>query len=336
MQDHADDVLADVVHVTLHSGHEDAAITADIAFLLGVHVGQQVGDCLLHDPGRFDHLWQEHLAGAEQVAHHVHAVHERAFYHVQRPVGRLARGLGVFLDKVGNALDQGVFQALVDVPPAPLQVVFLFSRLAVAAVVFGNFQQSLGGLRVAVEDDVLDAFPQCLGYVLVDGQLAGIDNAHVHAVLDGVVEKHRVDGLAYRVVTAEREGHIGDATGHQCMWQPGLDVTGRLDKVDAVVVVFLDTGGNGKDIRVEDDVLGWKADLPGEDLVGACTNLVFAGARVGLTGFIKGHDDGRGTVAPDETRMPNEFLFTFLEADGIHDALALDALQARLEDVPLG
>jgi len=32
----------------------------------------------------FDHLRQEHLALAEQVADHVHAVHQRAFDHVQR------------------------------------------------------------------------------------------------------------------------------------------------------------------------------------------------------------------------------------------------------------
>jgi hypothetical protein len=31
-----------------------------------------------------------------------------------------------------------------------------------------------------------------------------------------------------------------------------------LDEVDAVVVVFFDAGGDGEDVRVEDDVLGGK------------------------------------------------------------------------------
>ena len=36
-------------------------------------VGDQVGHRLLHHAGRLDHLGQEHLAGAEEVADHVHA-----------------------------------------------------------------------------------------------------------------------------------------------------------------------------------------------------------------------------------------------------------------------
>jgi hypothetical protein len=76
----ADDVLADVVHVALDRRHQDLALAAQAgAGLFRFDVGQQVGDRLLHDAGRFDHLRQEHLAGAEQVADVVHAVHQRAF-----------------------------------------------------------------------------------------------------------------------------------------------------------------------------------------------------------------------------------------------------------------
>ena len=39
------------------------------------------------------------------------------------------------------------------------------------------------------------------------------------------------------------------------------DLAHRLDKVDAVVVVLLDAGGDGEDVGVEDDVLGREADL---------------------------------------------------------------------------
>jgi hypothetical protein len=37
-----------------------------------------------------------------------------------------------------------------------------------------------------------------------------------------------------------------------------LICAGRLDEVDGVVVVLLDAGGDGEDVRVEDDVLGGK------------------------------------------------------------------------------
>jgi hypothetical protein len=59
--------------------------------------------------------------------------------------------------------------------------------------------------------------------VVVDGQLAGVDDAHVHAGLDGVVQEHGVDRLAHRVVAAERERHVGHAAGDQRMGRVSLD-----------------------------------------------------------------------------------------------------------------
>ena len=50
----------------------------------------------------------------------------------------------------------------------------------------------------------------------------------------------------------------------------------RLDEVDAVIVVLLDAGGDGEDVRVEDDVLGRKAGLLGQQLVGARADLDLA------------------------------------------------------------
>ena len=48
-----------------------------------------------------------------------------------------------------------------------------------------------------------------------------------------------------------------------------LDLAGRLDVGQGVVVVLLDAGGDGEDVGVEDDVLRREADLFGQDLVGA-------------------------------------------------------------------
>jgi hypothetical protein len=48
------------------------------ALLLLLDEGDQVGHRLLHDARRLHHLRQEHLAGAEEVADDVHAVHQRA------------------------------------------------------------------------------------------------------------------------------------------------------------------------------------------------------------------------------------------------------------------
>ena len=62
-----------------------------------------------------------------------------------------------------------------------------------------------------------------------------------------------------------------------------LQLADRLDELDGVVVVLLDAGADGQDVDVEDDVLGRKADLLGQQLVGplADRDLVVRGRRPG-------------------------------------------------------
>ena len=63
------------------------------------------------------------------------------------------------------------------------------------------------------------------------------------------------------------------------MWTCGsvaMISAGRLDEVDAVIVVLLDAGRDGEDVRVEDDVLGRKAGLLGQQLVGPGADLDLA------------------------------------------------------------
>ena len=85
-QHDADDVLADVVDISLHGGEHDLACAAlcGVGELFLLHVWLQVGDTLLHDAGAFHHLRQEHFPGAKQVAHDAHTIHERAFDHRKR------------------------------------------------------------------------------------------------------------------------------------------------------------------------------------------------------------------------------------------------------------
>ncbi len=167
----------------------------------------------------------------------------------------------------------------------------------------GDLQQPFRGIGTAVQHHVLDAFAQFPGDLVVDGQLAGVDDAHVHAGLDGVIEEHGVDRLAHRVVAAERERHVGHTAGDQRMRQLRLDVARGLDEIAAVVVVLLDAGGDGEDVRVEDDVFRREADLFGQYPVGALADLDLARAGVGLTLLVEGHDDDSGAVAPDQLRL---------------------------------
>ena len=153
----ADDVLADVVDVALDGGEEDLALGLLVAgalfFLL--HEGHEVGDRFFHDAGAFDDLGQEHFALAEKIADDAHAFHERAFDHFQRGGVFLARFLGIGIDEIDDALDQGVAEPFLDREGAPLRF-FLRHGLVDLLVTIGEGDEALGGVGASVEDHVLD------------------------------------------------------------------------------------------------------------------------------------------------------------------------------------
>ena len=75
------------------------------------------------------------------------------------------------------------------------------------------------------------------------------------------------------------------------------DPARRLDESDTIAVVLVHAGRNGEDIRVENNVLGRKADLVDQDVVGALADRGLAFERVGLALFVKRHHHHRGTIA---------------------------------------
>src|SRR5260221_1219855 len=335
-EDDANDVLADVMHVAFDGGHENAALSVAFAgrFFLRFHERQQIGYRLLHYAGALHDLGQNHCPGAEQIPDQVHSCHERAFNHVEGFGKLLPRLFRVSVDVIHDAFDQGVAEALFNRALTPgvfkhLGLVFLFYRL-------GEFNQPLGGIGTAVEQNVLNQFQQVFRNFLIDGELAGIDDAYVHARLDGMVEKRRVHRFAHDVVAAEGKRNVAHAAADFAIRQGGFDEPGRFDEIDRVIVVLLHPGGHGEDVRIEDDVLGRKAGLLGEHFAGACADLDLALDGIRLALFVKSHHHHRGAVAANKPRLFEEFGLAFLEADGVDDRLALDALQARLQDRPLG
>ena len=118
-----------------------------------------------------------------------------------------------------------------------------------------------------------------------------------------------MNSFTYRVVAAEREGNVRHAAGNQRVRQLAFDVLTGADKVLRVVVVLFNTGGDGKDIRVEDDVFRREAHLFSQNLVGATANLNFAFTGVGLAHFVKSHHHHGCAVAADFFRMLNKRLY---------------------------
>ncbi len=110
------------------------------------------------------------------------------------------------------------------------------------------------------------------------------------------------------------------------MWamrQRCCDLARGLDEVDAVIVVLLDAGRDREDVGVEDDVLGRKAGLFDQELVGAGADLDLARLGVGLAGLVESHDDHGGAIGSHQFRVVQEGFLAFLHRDGIDQRLAL-------------
>ena len=98
--------------------------------------------------------------------------------------------------------------------------------------------------------------------------------------------------------------------------------------------MLLDARGNGEDVRVEDDVLGRKADLPGEEVVGPLADRDLAVGLGRLPLLVEGHHHHRRAVPPHDAGLPEKLLLPLLEADRVDDPLPLHALQPCLQHGP--
>ena len=101
-------------------------------------------------------------------------------------------------------MDQRVGKALFDRCFAPREV---YDALFPSAPhVLGKVDHSLGRVFTAVEDDVFDMFEEIFRDVLVEVELSGIHDAHVHAALGRVVEEGCVNCFSDTVIAAKRKG----------------------------------------------------------------------------------------------------------------------------------
>ena len=266
--------------------------------LLLFHERGQVGDRLLHHARGLDDLREEHLAGAEEIAHNAHPVHERSLDDGERAPQLRARLLRVRVDEGVDPLHEGVGEARLHRPLPPLLFFLLGGGGAgpLRLEALAEVDEPLGRVGASVEEDVFDELAELGGDLLVDLEHAGVDDAHVHAGLDGVEDERRVHRLADVVIATEAERDVGDAAAHLRVRQVRLDPARRVHEVDGVVVVLLDASGDREDVRVEDDVLGREADHVDEEPIGALADadLVLVGS--GLAFLVECH--ATTTAAP--------------------------------------
>ncbi|RIH75840.1 hypothetical protein Mhypo_02754 [Meiothermus hypogaeus] len=109
-EDDVHQVLANVVHVALNRSEYHGALVDTLELF---HFGLEVAHGGLHGFGGLQHKGQLHLACAEQVTHHLHALQEYLVDNLYRRVpgeGELEVGLEAHL----TALDDAFFQALLE------------------------------------------------------------------------------------------------------------------------------------------------------------------------------------------------------------------------------
>ena len=142
--------------------------------------------------------------------------------------------------------------------------------------------------------------------------------------------------LAYVVVAAEREREVAHTAADMCAGQVRANPLRSTNEVERIVVVFAHAGGNGKHVRVEDDVERIHAHLLREQTICALGYLDASLVCGSLSLLVEAHHHDRGTVAPHVAGMTEEHLLAFLQRDRVDYRLALHALQSGGDNVPLG
>ena len=145
-----------------------------------------------------------------------------------------------------------------------------------------------------------------------------------------------MNGFANDVIATEGKRDVADATADQCMGQRRLDFSRRFYEIETIAVVFLDSRGNGENIRIENDIGRIEADLVHENVVGSPADLYLALGRIRLPGLVERHDDDSGTVIADQACLPDEYFFAFLQTDRVDDTLALHAPEPCFDHGPPG
>ena len=237
---------------------------------------------------------------------------------------------------VGKSLLQSILQSLFHGAFAPLVVVDLGSGAALGLLIlFGGGQHNIGGIGSAVEHQILNFVAELEGYGVVIDHAAGVHNAHVHALGHSVVEEDGVNALADVGVATEREAEVADAAAYLGIGQVGLDPLHGADEVHGIVVMLGHTSGNGQNVGVEYDVGGLETDLFCQQTVGSGAYFDASVECCGLPLFVEGHDHHSGTVSLYNRGFAQKLLLALLEAYGVHNGFALQALETSLNDLPL-
>ena len=93
-------------------------------------------------------------------------------------------------------------------------------------------------------------------------------------------------------------------------------------------------GGNRKNVRIEDDVFSGESHFVDQQMIAPRAYFLTPDEVVCLPLLVKSHDDNRCAIFQAKPGLLDELCLARFQADGVHDTLTLNALQAGLNDFP--
>ena len=142
-------------------------------------------------------------------------------------------------------------------------------------------------------------------------------------------------GLAQVVVATEGERQVADAAADVGTGQMRAYPARGTYEVERIAVVLLHARTDGQYVGVEDDVLWSHAHLLGQQPVGARGYLNATLVGGGLSLLVEAHHHDGSTQLAHVAGTAEEHLLALLERQAVDDALALQALQPRRDDLPV-
>ena len=243
---HINNILAYVVNVALYGCHKHLTRRRAAFLLVCLNVGLQYCHSLLHGACCLHHLWQEHLAATEQLAHLVHTVHQRPLNDVHRLRIDSKGFLDILLHIVGNSLLQGCSETCGNVSLTPFGFGSslccantcrhsVLQSLLLLLYLVGKFHKTFRSVLLSVEHYLFNNLQLICRYFVVGNLCCGVYNAEVHTLANCVVEKHRVHCLTNIIVATEREREVAHATAHMRSWQICLNPFDSPNEVYSII-----------------------------------------------------------------------------------------------------
>ena len=112
-------------------------------------------------------------------------------------------------------------------------------------------------------------------------------------------EKRGMHRLAHGVVSPKRKGNVAYTAAHSDAGKILLNPAGRLDEIDRVITMFFQTGRNGQNVRIKDDVVSREICAASQEFVSARTNVDLTLKCIGLAALIKRHYDDGCAILPN-------------------------------------